>query len=523
MSIYFCSKSRRQFLVGSGKAFLALPLLPSLFTEKAIAQQMTVPPRRMMLFHFEHDNINELWPRKSVATTPVGSLGFREIMLNQMGTVVSHSYPLANARYESLKNAGHLTYLRGFRQDGWNGCHGDMYLSAVGSSRNSADYGLPTADQVFENSATLYPQGTSLSVRKALRISMGYENKHNHKVGSTMIRPPVYEGYQILDFYNDVFGSLTQGTTPVNDLTNQFKSNILNRVMGAYNSFSSNRRISSEDRQRVISHLDLISDLQNNYATLSQNMQQITCTRPASPGNIGNLPVEVQRVYLNLLALAFRCGITKFGTFLFDSHDPQWIPNIGITNLHEAIHGDQADPALLANPALQGDPQSQEYITAMNAVVASRAAIKLRAYQNWWRYMCNSVADNFLAPLDQLEGDTGRTYLDNMITGFIATGGTIGGHSGFDSQQILIGSMGGRLRSGRYYNLIQDLNRDVGEQSYPYNSFMITLFQLMGIPPSEYAFATADGRGFGLYTGYDANYKFRNRFYSPLSEVLTGT
>lgn len=492
MSIYFCSKTRRQFLVGSGKALLALPLLPSLITEKALAQQMAVPPRRMMLFHFEHDNINELWPQKSVATTPVGNLGFREVMLNQLGAVVSHSHPLSNARYESLKNAGQLTYIRGFRQDGWNGCHGDMYLSAVGSSRNSGDYGLPTADQVFENSSTLYPQGTSLSVRKAIRVSLGYENKHNHKVGGSIVRPPVYEGYQIQNFYNDVFGSLTEGTTPVNDLTNQFKSNILNRVMGAYSSFSSNRRISSEDRQRVTNHLDLISDLQNNYASLSQNIQQITCTRPAAPGNIGGTPLEFQRVYLNLLAVAFRCGITKFGTFLMDSHDPQWIPNLGISDLHGAIHGDQGE------------------------------ATKLRAYQTWWRYMCNTIADNFFALLDQPEGDTGRTYLDNMITGFIATGGTIGGHSGYDSQQILIGSMGGRLRAGRYYNLISG-NGDVGAESYPYNSFMLTLFQLMGIPSAEYAFATADGRGFGLYTGYEANYKFRNRFYSPLQEVLTGT
>lgn len=494
MSIYYCPKTRRQFLVGSGKALLALPLLPSLFTEKALAQQMAVPPRRMMLFHFEHDNLNALWPQKSVATTPVGSAGFREVMLSQLGTVVNHSHALSHARYESLKNAGQLTYLRGFRQDGWNGCHGDMYLSAVGSSRNSGDYGLPTADQVFENSASLYPQGTSLSVRKALRVSLGGENKHNHKIGNSIIRPPVYEGYQIQNFYNDIFGSLTQGTTPPSDLTNQFKSNILNRVMGAYTSFNSNRRISSEDRQRVTGHLDIISDLQRNYATLAQNMQQITCDRPTSPGNIGNMPVEFHRIYLGLMAVAFRCGITKFGTFLFDSHDPQWIPNLGIPNLHEAIHGDRD----AAEPGLQ-----------------------LRAFQRWWRYMCTTVADNFLAPLDQLEGNTGRTYLDNMITGFIATGGTIGGHSGYDSQQILIGSMGGRLRAGRYYNL--SVGSDAGRDSYPYNSFMITLFQLMGIPPSEYAFATANGQGFGLYTGYEANYRFRNRFYGGIPEVLTGT
>ncbi len=499
MSIYFCPKSRRQFLVGSGKALLALPLLPSLFTDKALAQSMTTPPRRMMLFLFEHDNINELWPNRNMATTPVGSLGFREAMLTQMGSVVSHSYPLSNARYESLKNSNNLTIMRGFRQDGWNGCHGDMYLSAVGSSRNSGDYGMPTADQIFENSTSLYPNGTPLSVRKALRISLGYENKHNHKVGSNIVKPPVYEGYQIQNFYNDVFGSLTGGTAPVADLTNQFKSNILNRVMGSYSSFSSNRRISSEDRQRVASHLDLISDLQRNYAALSQTTPQITCTRPAAPGNITQNPIEFHRVYLNLLALAFRCGITKFGTLLLESHDPQWVPNLGITtNMHEAIHGDRGDTP------------------------AEREAIKLQTYRAWWRYFSNLIADQFLAPLDQMEGDTGRTYIENMITGLIATGGTIGGHSGYDSQQILVGNMGGRLRSGRYYTLFSQTSTNV-DNAYPYNGFMITLFHLMGIQPSEYAFATSNGQGFGLYTGYGANYPLRNRFYVPIQEVLTGT
>jgi hypothetical protein len=167
--------------------------------------------------------------------------------------------------------------------------------------------------------------------------------------------------------------------------------------------------------------------------------------------------------------------------------------------VHEAIHGDQG------------------------ATQAEKDATKLYTYRAWWRYFCNQIADQFLAPLDQMEGDTGRTYIENMITGFIATGGTIGGHSGYDSQQILIGNMGGRLRSGRYYTLFSGGDTNNVDNSYPYNGFMITLFNLMGIQPSEYAFATSNGQGFGLYTGYGANYPLRNRFYTPIQEVLTGT
>lgn len=493
MGIYYCPKTRRQFLVGSGKALLALPFLPSLIGDKALAQQMAMPPKRMMLFLFEHCNLNEIWPLRSVATNPVGTRGIRDVNLSQLGAIASHSYAFNNARYESLKNAGLMTYMRGFRQDGWNGCHGDMYLSAVGSSRNGGDYLLPTADQVFENSPTLYPQGTSLNVRKAIRIGLGGGNIFNHKVAGAMVRPPIYEGYQIQNFYNDVFASLTGGTTPVNDLTNQRKSNILNRIMGSYSSFSGNRRISSEDRTRVTTHLDLLSDLQKNFAQLAQTQPQITCTRPAAPGNIGGAPTEYTRMYLGLLAVAFRCGLTKFGTIMFDAHDPQWIPNLGITDFHGAIHGGQGAP------------------------------IQLSAFQRWYRYYGNLIADNFLAPLDQLEGTTRKTYIENMITGMITTGamhpneaGNDGGHGGYDAQQILIGNMGGGLRSGRYYNM------NAENSDYPYNSFMLTLFQLMGVPPAEYAFATSNGRGFGYYEGYAANYRWSDRFYSPITEALTG-
>ena len=45
----------------------------------------------------------------------------------------------------------------------------------------------------------------------------------------------------------------------------------------------------------------------------------------------------------------------------------------------------------------------------------------------------------------------------------------------------------------------------------------------MGIPASEFAFATPNGQGFGYYAGYEANYRFRNRFYGGIPEVLTGT
>jgi hypothetical protein len=180
----------------------------------------------------------------------------------------------------------------------------------------------------------------------------------------------------------------------------------------------------------------------------------------------------------------------------FEGHDPQWIPGLsGLgTNVHDAMHGGAGN-------------------------VNQRTAFEV-----WWKYFTNLIADRFLAPLDVMEGNTGRTYIENMVTAMLCAGGMqdLGddnGHSGMDSQQLLIGNMGGALRSGRYVALpVKSLYSMTG---MPYNCFLLTLLKLMGVPPSEYAFATPNGQGFGYYGGFPADHPLKARFYQPITEILT--
>lgn len=102
-----------------------------------------------------------------------------------------------------------------------------------------------------------------------------------------------------------------------------------------------------------------------------------------------------------------------------------------------------------------------------------------------------------------------------LCVGGVHTLGNDGGHAGLDSQQVLIGNMGGALRSGNYVSLPNS-----GGKNLPYNCFLLTLLRLMGVPSSEYVYATPDGQGFGYY-GFPNNHPFRSRFYQPITEVLT--
>jgi hypothetical protein len=487
----YCKKTRRQFLVGAGKTLLAIPLLPSLLPSEAYAQA-AIAQKRMMMFWFDHGNLNLMWPARNLATTAIGTSGAKEVLLRSLGATSAFSTVLNNPRYESLKNADQLTIVRGLDASAaYGSAHGNFPL-AQAMDRNS-EGGFPTIDTVFEASKTLYPDSTPANVRKAIRVDLLVGGGlFYQKVGSNVQVIPAYSVGNLGKFYSEVFSGLTGGTTAPIDTTAQLKSNILNRVFGAYTEFKGSRRISADDKARLDQHMGYISDLQKS---LQQAAPSITCAKPADPG----APVDPKlynALYMDLLATAFKCGLTKVGVMAFEGHDPQWIPGLsGLgTNVHDAMHGGAGN-------------------------VNQRTAFEV-----WWKYFTNLIADRFLAPLDVMEGNTGRTYIENMVTAMLCAGGMqdLGddnGHSGMDSQQLLIGNMGGALRSGRYVALpVKSLYSMTG---MPYNCFLLTLLKLMGVPPSEYAFATPNGQGFGYYGGFPADHPLKARFYQPITEILT--
>lgn len=470
---------------------LALPLLPSLLPSEVFAQTVQAN-RRMMLFLFDHGNLTTLWPQRSFATQNVGSHGARQIPLRTVARSAI-SPILSNNRYEAIKNNDQLTILRGFDTAvAYGSAHGNFGLACAAERNSEGNH--PTLDTVVERSTTVYPSSTPSSVRKALRINLLGVSFFYDKVGDRVQLLPNYNS-NIRTFYNEVFSSLTNGTTPAPvDNTNQVKSNILNKVYESFSSFKNNRRISADDRARLDQHMGFISDLQSSFAAaVPPTPPSPSCNRPNDPGDIQNNPLAYNRLYMELLAIAFKCGLTKFSSMVVDaSLWPSWIPGLTIpsnTDFHNVVHGSNGGP------------------------------LQEQLFGAWWTYYAGMIADHFLANLQDIEGNTGRSYMENMITGMICAGGlhTLGhdgGHAGLDSQQILIGNMGGALRSGNYVSLPTS-----GGRNLPYNCFLITLLQLMGVPPSEYAYATADGRGFGFY-GFGNNHPFSSRFYQPVTEVM---
>lgn len=508
MSVVTCKKTRRQFLIGAGNTLLALPFLPSLISQSAQAQTATLA-KKMMVFWFDHNTATEYWPNRSIATIPVGTSGARETMLSSLPSANAFSPIMTDSLIDSLRMQDKITMIRGFEMLGGGG-HGlfpvggnvDYNLGVIIQGPNN----LPSFDTLIEASRTLYPAATTPSdMKKAIRVWLqAGNNGYLQKTGANVQLLPSY-GNNDFDFnnqrytseslprmYNDIFGTLTGGTVPTQDLTNQLKTNILNRVHSSFTSFRANRKIASDDIARVDQHLGFLSDLQRRF---SSGGSSSTCTRPTAPSGTLSDPTVYTPLYLSLLALAFKCNLTKFGSLYFDAHNPRWLPGLvlgGAPDFHAGIHGEYG------------------------------AAVKNNCYRTYNKWGIDQIATYFLNPLNEQEGNTGRTYLDNMATVVLSQAGyesanTLGSHSSYDMHQIIIGSMGGAIRAGRYVAFSPEQNTT---RLMPYNSFLITLFRLMGVPESEYAVFTPDGRGFGKYSpatgsAYDA------RRYTPITEILT--
>ncbi len=489
MSIVYSRKTRRQFLVGSGQTLLALPFLPSLIPSYAAAQAAIIP-RRMMNFAFDHHNESEFWLNRSLATTGVGSIGIKERLLSSIGSSSSVvSSLLSNPLYNSLLTKNQITIIRGLAHQL---SQGNGHVTRAFGGHSTAECGdtsenpnhQSTFDFPVETSPTVY-SGAASNVTKSIRIDLDGCWTFVQKTGTRSTNPGAYDYGNIQAMYNTVFGSLTNQTVAPTDLTNVQKTNILNRVFPAFQSFKNNRKISSEDKLRLDQHLSFLSDLQKSVQAVAQP-PSIACTKPASNFS-GATKLQINQLYVDLLVAAFKCGLTQFASFNFEAQDPSWMPGytaVAGEGFHGLMHGAAGIPA------------------------------QNNAYKTYHQFGYNLVADRFLSAMNVEEGSSGRTYADNMITTCLSHLGMQpssqgGNHSDDDIQHVIFGSMGGRLRSGRYYLMPSDM---------PNNTFIMTMLNMMNVPPSEYMKHSSAGKGYGYYRG--GVYAVGERAFSPITEMI---
>lgn len=511
MSLFYAKKSRRQFLVGSGKLALAVPLLPSLLSLEARAQ-VSVVPNRMAFFNFGHCLAGPKWINPSVATTPVGASGAKEALLSQLaagawGSPVSPT--MSHAVFEKIRALGQMTVIRGLDNMIFQDGHGGHYLS--NSSQRVDQYNplpFPSIDTIMEASPTLYPISTPANIKKVVRLDNGDIQSSYKKVGSSIVEVPGYAGP--VEMFKDLFSSLSAEPSAPIDTSLALKKNILNKVYQAYVDVRSNRKISSEDKGRLEEHMNLVNELERKISSSIVVSAGPSCTKPNSPTKNGSY-IESNTLGLQLMAIAIKCGLSKVFVTDFAGHSIYDIPGLPTNiSLHNGIfHNNEG--------TTYTDAQINDY------------------YVIWKKWHMDLIAQNFLGLLDVQEPGSDRTYLDNMITAVLSEGGVDGApgtHSNRDYQPILLGTMGGYLKGNRYTvlpTMTEQVYQHVFKYRLPYNTLLITLLEAMKIPASEYAQYNG-GSGYGIYkAGQNGDvelpeYKkyFGSRYTLPISEIIKG-
>jgi hypothetical protein len=472
--------ARRRFLLGLGGVTLALPWLPSIMST-AKAAPNGKPNRFIFMFTSCGQRPENWYPEQDPAWTTLGTQA-REAAWGSTSGIS----PILGPEFDALKPK--LSLIRGLdfinQGDGGHVVHSSLSGHLL--------EGNVTVDQILAQSTEMYP--TPPPVRSVhMLIKQEYQSPTSCSIANTGGQlEEIQHETSLQASYNRLFGTYEEPTNdPKVEQRRAAKLGLLDRVRGEYELLRDSPRLSSDDKERLTAHAELLHDLTARLGAASG----VGCQKPAEPPELdagvdANLP-EITKINLDLLVAAIKCDRTRVATVMLcpgtDLRDFSYLP---------------------------GGPLGEHHALSHNGVGSQSASDNLRTINNWY---AQQVA-YFMSELDKDIEDTqnGNTYLDNSLVFW----GNEDGCNGFDAHVpkampvLLGGSLGGVIKTGRYldyralgekilYNAggsPADLPTDF--RGLLYNSFLISILQAYGLTPAEYE---QNGQpGFGTY---DNNYQ----------------
>ena len=468
--------SRRQFLRGSGGLALGLPFLPSLVPGKAWAQEVSFDPGpRFLMMATRHGGIYEssMFPSEAQLTesmtlypgldirrgdlaravngdraelSPVLS-GAADVLTDELVAKMNVLWGLDIPFYIAHHTGGHLGNYA--RNDG-NGADGQMVQQQH----------MPTIDQLMAWSPSFYGSLDGITERSLVVGSNGLSwNFSNPSAASGEVQEvaPIRDAPEAFDRVFPAGPPTSEPTRPP----------IVDRVVESYRSLrQSNRRLSSDDRQRLDDHMDRLSELQRRLTTINA-----ACGDVVQPPYSQD-PLERTRLLGEVVTAALTCGATRIA--VIGVREEEYVPYGG--DWHQDVaHQWQLD-----------GPQAQ-------LVEANQAAFE-------------RVFLDLASRLDGIEEAPGQTVLDGTLMAWTQESGEAT-HEARSIPTITFGSAGGFLRTGQfcdYRNRTAVGRREAwgdpqGWAGLLYNQFLGTCLQAVGVPQSEWQSVPHNGNtGYGL-------------------------
>jgi hypothetical protein len=481
---------RRHFLMGLGGASLAIPALASLLPRgEARAGGALGPERNFVSWRITNGHFGHQWFPSDDAVAAGGGLqlqepNVREMMLSAIPGPIS---PILHEGFDPFRDKmilmRHIDRLDQSDHDPGNGLFGWR------TDEPTLHAGLPPSiDQLIAQKVyggAVVP--LNLSVRWSqvgASCSMSVTQQ-----GSLVVEPGLYPAQA----FQQLFVGFDVDDVTAERLATQ-RLTLVDRALAHYGAVRSNPRLSSADRDLLDEHIEHMHQVEQLLASPA-----IECVPPTDPGAFSQTPEAVDaaaQAQVDIAIAAMRCGITRVVNFYLD---PDVLMNAALHGVSGGHHGASHDAS----------PGSVESI--------------FNAHSWHMKYLLDFIG-KLEASIDPLDGstllDSSLILVNNEIGNQNGASGTGPGdldlnHIGLDTQTMLIGSAGGRLRTGMYVDYRTDFQRNRWSQyiGTSYGWVLVTCMLAMGLEPSDWE---VDGQpGYGDLRGapYDM---------TPLGEVVVG-
>ncbi|MBX7101121.1 MAG: DUF1552 domain-containing protein [Myxococcaceae bacterium] len=479
------SFSRRFFLKGMGGATLALPLLPSLLTPSEAAAATAGAPKCFAGFLTHHGGLwaSNMFPAASTLTDSLTAGGHtvkRGALAASVANGVATVTPVLKASSTKLTPAllAKMNVLRGLDIPFLIAHHYGMAslgnLAATNDAHPINAFPRRSIDQVMAWSPGFYgaspPPVRSVVCWQNSNLSYNYANPQA-QTGSIQ---SVTGSPDSLALFNKLFpsGSGSGGTTAP-------RAPIVDLVLESYKRLrNGTARLSKDDGQRLDEHMQRVSEIQKRLTTTTPPPTCSTITKPSSsntplqsPFSAYQLDTAKQVQYFQMindvLVLAFHCGSTRVAAIAGDAY-----LNTFAAYSRDLWHEDVAHGV--------GTQAKQDIM-----IDAQR------------RFFAEVVLD-LAAKLDAATDGNGTTVLDRTLITWSQEHGQLP-HDAFSIPVVTLGSAGGFLKTGNYCDYrdtTKMFDAAVGKApGLPWNQFMGTCLQAMGIPHAEWA--ETDHGGYG--------------------------
>ncbi len=434
----FHSKLSRRMVLGGAGVAIALPALESLVSRKTATAQMRTPPKRL-LFFYTPCGINSSDGRGwTPAAAGAGAAWSLSRMLTPLGpdlksralvlTGLSNNPASANFRGS---NDGPGDHARG------TGCFltsARLNKTAGADIRNGV-----SIDQAIAASIGMMTRFPSLQTGVDAGSSSGdcdsgYSCAYARNISWAGPTTPLAKITQPRVLFDRFFAGMDPNATAAETTRRRaYSSSVLDQVRGEASSLQ--LRLGASDQRKLDEYLTAVREVETRVA-----MTGSVCTAPDRPMSSVAYREQID-LMSDLMALAFRCDLTRIQTFMIGNAGSDRVHDfLGITAGHHTLSHHMSDAANLRQLEQIGTWEVQKFAE-----------------------LCNRL---------RLIDEMGTSVLDNSVCVFSSEIHDGNSHAHTALPVVAVGGGGGQFTTDRHVN--------VGNE--PIADYFLALAKYMGVP-----------------------------------------